>query len=123
VGYTGGHTKNATYKAVCAGGTGHAEAVQVTYDSDKVSLEHILQVFWKLHRPTYQENPGSQYRSAVFFYTPEQEAIARAELQKLENATSRKIYTEITPANDYWLAEEYHQNYQKKNRFGSCRLF
>lgn len=97
--------------------------MQVTYDSDKVSLEHILKVFWKLHRPTYLDSPGSQYRSAVFFYTPEQEAIARAELQKLEKATGRKIYTEITPANDYWLAEEYHQNYQKKNRFGSCRLF
>jgi peptide-methionine (S)-S-oxide reductase len=123
VGYTGGTFQNPTYRDVCGGRTGHAEAVQVSYEPDKVSLEQILHKFWELNAPTFPEPVRGQYRSAVFFYTKEQEAIARKELAKLEASRKRKIYTEITPASEFYKAEEYHQNYEKKHGFAGCRIF
>ena len=123
VGYTGGTFQNPTYGDVCSGRTGHAEAVQVSYDSDKVSLEQILHKFWEMNAPIYPQSKLGQYRSAIFFYTKEQETIARRELVKLEAHMKQKIYTEIVPASEFYRAEDYHQNYYKKCGLAPCRLF
>src|SRR5881296_1024435 len=120
VGYMGGTLTNPTYRDVCAGKTGHAEAVQVEYDPSKVSYEDLLKVFWENHDPTTlnRQGPdlGTQYRSAIFFHTPEQEAAARASKVRLEqNGRYRKaIATEITPASTFYKAEDYHQRYFEK---------
>jgi peptide-methionine (S)-S-oxide reductase len=123
VGYTGGTFKKPTYQDVCSGQTGHAEAVQVSYDPEKVPLEKILHKFWEMNMPTYAESNRGQYRSAIFFYTKDQEASARLELAKLEESSKRKIYTQILPASDFYRAEEYHQNYYRKHGVAACRLF
>jgi peptide-methionine (S)-S-oxide reductase len=123
VGYTGGTSRNPTYGDVCSGQTGHAEAVQVSYDPDKVPLDKILHKFWEMNTPTFQESTRGQYRSAIFFYSKEQEVMAREELAKLEASSKRKIYTQILPASDFYRAEEYHQNYYKKHGVAACRLF
>lgn len=126
VGYTGGTTENPTYKQVCTGNTGHAEAVQVTFDPDRVSYEQLLEVFWKCHNPTHVNRQGvdigSQYRSAIFFHTPEQKEAATASRQRLaeSGAFSRPIATEITPASTFYRAEEYHQRYLEKHGRASC---
>jgi len=121
VGYTGGHTANPTYKEVCTGTTGHAEAVRVTYDPRRVAYEALLEVFWNSHDPTTPDRQGpdvgSQYRSAIFYHGPEQEAAAR-ESKALLRASGRwgerPIVTEIDPAGPFWRAEEYHQRYLEK---------
>jgi len=120
VGYTGGHTKNPTYKEVCTDRTGHAEAVLVEYDPSQISYEDLLNVFWEIHDPTQlnRQGPdfGSQYRSAVFFHSPEQQAAALASKERLETRGSykRPVVTEITLASEFWRAEEYHQQYFQK---------
>jgi peptide-methionine (S)-S-oxide reductase len=120
VGYTGGHLENPTYQDVCSDRTGHAEAVQVEFDPSKVSYEQLLKVFWDMHDPTTpnRQGPdvGSQYRSAIFFHSPEQEATARASKKKLEESgrLKRPVVTEITPASEFYRAEEYHQCYFEK---------
>ena len=120
VGYAGGTTRNPTYENVCTGQTGHAEVVEVTFDPKRVGYERLLEVFWACHDPTELNRQGfdvgTQYRSAIFFHTPEQETAARASLEVLQ-ASGRgpdKIVTEITPAGDFWRAEEYHQRYVAK---------
>jgi peptide-methionine (S)-S-oxide reductase len=120
VGYMGGHFENPIYLDVCARITGHAEVVQVEYDPSIVSYDALLSLFWEIHDPTSlnRQGPdrGEQYRSVIFFHTPEQEIAARRSKQTLQ--LSRKydkdIVTQIQPATIYWLAEEYHQQYFEK---------
>ena len=120
VGYSGGHTVNPTYSDVCSGATGHAETVEVTYDSSRVTFEALLKVFWEIHDPTTlnRQGPdvGEQYRSAIFYLTTEQEAAARASREELQRSGQykRDVVTEITPASTFYRAEEYHQQYFEK---------
>jgi len=118
-GYTGGNVKNPTYKQVSQGQTGHAEAVQVKYDSSKVNYDKLLDVFWKNIDPTVKNRQfcdvGNQYRSGIFYHSEEQKQLALASREKVEKQLNKKIYTEITPVKDFYPAEEYHQDYYKKN--------
>ncbi len=122
VGYTGGKTKNPTYKDVCTDKTGHAEVVQVTYDPSIVSYEELLEVFWNIHNPTTLNRQGwdigTQYRSVVFYHSEEQKERALKLKEKLEKSGRYKkpIVTEITPASEFYKAEEYHQRYYEKNK-------
>jgi peptide methionine sulfoxide reductase msrA/msrB len=123
VGYIGGHTENPTYEEVCSGRTGHAEAVHVWYDPKVTSYDQLLDLFWKDHDPTTpnRQGPdvGTQYRSAIFTYTPEQQAAAEASQKKLaaSGRYPKPIVTEIVPAPKFYRAEEYHQRYvEKRNR-------
>ena len=122
VGYMGGSLRNPTYEDVCTGETGHAEVLQVEYDPSELSYDQLLDVFWNIHDPTQlnRQGPdvGGQYRSAIFFHIPEQEAAAKAFREELQNSGTftRKIVTEITPASEFWRAEEYHQRYLEKQR-------
>jgi len=128
VGYTGGTVPNPTYEDVCSHRTGHAEAVQVEYDPAKVSYDDLLRVFWANHDPTTanRQGPdvGSQYRSAIFYHTPEQEAAARASKDALEKsgAFKRPIVTQIVPTSEFYRAEDYHQQYLEKRGLSSCNL-
>jgi peptide-methionine (S)-S-oxide reductase len=128
VGYTGGDFKNPTYKDVCSNSTGHAEAVEVDYDPAKVSYETLLNVFWENHDPTQlnRQGPdwGTQYRSAIFFHSPEQEQEARASKQALQKSGSfnRPIVTQIVPAVTFYEAEDYHQQYLEKRGMASCHI-
>jgi peptide-methionine (S)-S-oxide reductase len=128
VGYTGGSLPNPTYQDVCTGRTGHAEAVQVEYDPARVSYPDLLRVFFENHDPTTlnRQGPdvGSQYRSAIFFHTPEQQAAAAAAKQQLERsgAHRRPIVTEIAPAAAFYRAEDYHQQYLEKRGQATCRI-
>jgi peptide-methionine (S)-S-oxide reductase len=126
VGYMGGTLVNPTYQDVCSDETGHAEVVQVEYDPTQVSYTQLLDVFWSNHNPTTRNRQGpdfgSQYRSAVFYHTPEQQAEATAAKQQLE-ASGRfrsPIVTEITAAGPFYRAEEYHQRYLEKNGRTFC---
>ena len=128
VGYSGGTLANPTYQDVCSGRTGHAEVVQVEYDPARVSYDRLLDVFWDNHDPTTlnRQGPdiGEQYRSAIFFHTPEQEAAAKASKARLEQSGRfrRPIVTEITPASAFWRAEEYHQRYLEKRGLAHCTI-
>ena len=123
VGYSDGATKNPTYEDVCTDTTGHAEAVEVDYDPQEVSYEELLKIFWNNHNPTTlnRQGPdvGKQYRSAVFFHTPEQKKVAMEMKEKLNPIAREKfqsdIVTEIKPASDFYRAEEYHQQYFSKS--------
>ncbi|WP_052882996.1 peptide-methionine (S)-S-oxide reductase MsrA [Kiritimatiella glycovorans] len=125
VGYTGGHTENPSYRDVCRGDTGHAEAVRVWYDSSRVRYRDLLDVFWRIHNPTTLNRQGadvgSQYRSAIFTHSPEQEREAQRSLQKEDRNTRRDIVTQIEPAGPFYRAEEYHQQYTEKHG-GGCHL-
>jgi peptide-methionine (S)-S-oxide reductase len=126
-GYTGGTQDNPSYQDVCSDATGHAEAVQVEFDPAQVSYDDLLSVFWRIHDPTTpnRQGPdvGSQYRSAIFFHTPDQEKEARASKAKQDASGRhrRPVVTEITPASRFWRAEEYHQRYNEKHG-RSCRI-
>ena len=126
VGYSGGETPNPTYKDVCTDETGHAEVVQVTFDPAKVSYEQLLDVFWKAHDPTQvnRQGPdsGTQYRTAIFTHSPEQEAVAKKSRAALEagGKLKRPVATEITPAGIFFRAEEYHQKYLEKRGLAVC---
>ena len=128
VGYEGGFTPNPTYEEVCSGRTGHAEAVRVVFDPAKVSYMDLLKVFWESHDPTQgmrQGNDrGSQYRSVIFYHSPEQRAQAEesrdAYAKRLAEAGYREITTEIVPASEFYFAEDYHQQYLRKNPYGYC---
>jgi len=121
VGYTGGHVKNPTYEQVSAGGTGHAESVQIVYDPGKISYEKLLDIFWHNIDPTVKDRQfcdiGSQYRSAIFYHNEEQKVLAQKSKEALEKTKPFKgpIVTEITAASEFYPAEEYHQHYYKKN--------
>ncbi len=120
VGYTGGHVEDPSYEEVCSGTTGHAEAVQIEYDPSRISYEQLLEIFWNIHDPTTpnRQGPdvGSQYRSAVYFHSPQQEAAALASKEKLEGSGhfSHPIVTEIVPASAFYPAEDYHQCYYER---------
>lgn len=128
VGYSGGKTENPTYKEVCTDRTGHAEVVQVTFDPAKVSYETLVEAFWHMHDPTQvnRQGPdfGTQYRTAIFFHTPEQKAIAEKSKAALNASRkfSKPIATEITAAGPFWKAEEYHQKYLEKRGAASCHF-
>jgi peptide-methionine (S)-S-oxide reductase len=128
VGYLGGTLVNPTYRDVCSGRTGHAEVVEVTYDPARVSYDALLAVFWANHDPTTlnRQGPdvGAQYRSAIFFHTPEQQAAALTSKAQLERTGRyrRPIVTEITPASTFYRAEEYHQQYLEKRGLASCHI-
>ncbi|HLK15855.1 MAG TPA: peptide-methionine (S)-S-oxide reductase MsrA [Fimbriimonadaceae bacterium] len=126
VGYLGGTLENPTYKDVCTDRTGHAEVVEIEFDPEKVGYGSLLDMFWSIHDPTQKNRQGpdfgSQYRSAVFFHTPEQEAIATASRAAAQARFSRPIVTEITPASTFYPAEEYHQQYLLKRGLPSCHL-
>ncbi len=119
VGYTGGHTENPTYEQVCSDRTGHAEAVLVTFDPAVVSYDHLLEVFWKMHDPTQMNRQGpdvgTQYRSAIFYRSPEQEAAARASLEREQRRSAKPIATQLAPAARFWPAEAYHQRYFERH--------
>lgn len=128
VGYSGGNQDNPTYEEVCSGRTGHTEVLRVEYDPDRVSYEELLQVFWDEHDPTQlnRQGPdvGTQYRSAIYTTSPEQEATARASKEALDSGGSlpRPVVTEIAPAGQFWPAEEYHQRYIEKRMRQTFRL-
>ena len=126
VGYTGGLKENATYKEVCSGTTGHAEAVDIIFDPGMVSYDQLLDIFWSNHNPTTvnRQGPdvGSQYRSAVFHHDQRQKAAAEASRDRLvaSGKWSKPVVTEIVPAGAFWVAEDYHQQYLEKRGQSSC---
>jgi len=126
VGYTGGMLKNPTYEDVCTDKTGHAEAVEITYDPQKITYEQLLKVFWDIHDPTTKNRQGpdvgTQYRSAIFYHTAEQKSVAEQSKNDLEQSGKykKKIVTEITQATTFYPAEEYHQQYLEKHGIAAC---
>ena len=128
VGYTGGQLPSPTYKDVCTDRTGHAEAVEVEYDPSRLSYEKLLDVFWENHDPTQlnRQGPdwGTQYRSAIFFTSPEQEAAATASKERLEKSGryNQPIVSQIVPASTFYEAEDYHQQYLEKRGLASCHI-
>jgi peptide-methionine (S)-S-oxide reductase len=128
VGYSGGTFVNPTYQDVCSGSTGHAEVVQVEYDPEKISYSKLLEVFWASHNPTTlnRQGPdiGTQYHSAIFYYTPRQQTEAEASKASLgaSGAYKAPVITEILPAGPFYRAEEYHQRYLEKRGQSSCHL-
>jgi peptide-methionine (S)-S-oxide reductase len=128
VGYEGGTLVNPTYQDVCTDRTGHAEVVQVEFDPSEISFDQLLDVFWANHNPTTlnRQGPdsGTQYRSAIFYHTPEQQAIALAskERQQQSGRYSRPVVTEIVPASTFYRAEEYHQRYLEKRGESRCHI-
>lgn len=127
-GYMGGTLKDPTYRDVCSGATGHAEVVQVEFDPRRCSYDQLLDVFWKIHDPTTpnRQGPdvGTQYRSAVFFHTPEQQKAAVASRDRLAASGRHRnpVVTEITPAATFYQAEEYHQRYLEKHGLPHCGI-
>src|ERR1700681_2714295 len=128
VGYAGGDLKHPTYHDVCTGTTGHAEVVQVEYDPAVTAYDDLLNVFWENHDPTTlnRQGPdvGTQYRSAIFFESPEQEAAAMASKERLEKSGrfKRPIVTRIEPASEFWRAEDYHQQYLERRGLSTCHI-
>jgi peptide-methionine (S)-S-oxide reductase len=129
VGYEGGKLERPSYKDVCTDSTGHAEVVEVDFDPAKVSFEQLLDAFFSLHDPTTLDRQGpdwgTQYRSAIFFHSPEQEAEALAKIDQLNSAgrfEPRRIVTKVEPAQTFWRAEEYHQKYLEKRGQASCHI-
>jgi len=126
VGYTAGSTDSPTYKSVCTGVTGHAEAIEITFNPDIISYDGLLTLFWNNHNPTTlnRQGPdvGTQYRSAIYYHDDEQKNIAQLSKQHFsdKNQYLNPIVTEITPAKFFYPAEEYHQCYLEKNNLGNC---
>jgi len=129
VGYTGGHAEQPTYELVCSGQSGHAEAVEVVYDPERVEYERLLEAFWRSHDPTQlnRQGPdvGEQYRSAIFFHDEAQREAAEASKRQLEESgkLAAPVATVIAPADEFWRAEEYHQRYFAKQRGGGLPGF
>ena len=128
VGYEGGALDKPTYHDVCTDRTGHAEAVEIDYDPAQITYEQLLEEFFALHDPTQlnRQGPdhGTQYRSAIFYHSPEQEAAAKAFIARLtaEKKFSKPIVTQVVPAETFWRAEEYHQKYLEKRGAVSCHI-
>ena len=129
VGYTGGRTADPTYREVCTDTTGHAEAIEITFDPAKVSYETLVSLFFKMHNPTQvnRQGPdvGTQYRSAVFYHSPEQKTVAETIKAALNRSGKYKnpVATQILPAEPFYRAEEYHQRYFEKNGGPACPIF
>jgi len=125
-GYTGGNTEHPTYKQVCYENTGHAEAVRVAFDPSVVTYEQLLDAFFSMHDPTTlnRQGPdiGDQYRSAIFFLSQKQAEAAKAAIVNWQPKFASAIVTEVTPASEFWPAEEYHQRYFEKNGISGCGL-
>ena len=128
VGYAGGKTENPTYEDVCSHETGHAEVVEIEFDPAKISYRELLQVFWSNHNPTTlnRQGPdvGDQYRSVIFYHSPEQRAAAEASKEELEKSGRfrQPIVTQIEPAPEFYRAEEYHQRYLEKRGLSHCAI-
>ena len=128
MGYAGGPRPNQTYQEVCTGKTGHAESVEITFDPKKVSYDQLLEMFWEIHDPTTpnRQGPdiGHQYRSAIFFHTPEQERSARASRDRHDRSGQfdGPIVTEMLPAGPFFKAEEFHQQYLAKRGMVECHV-
>jgi peptide-methionine (S)-S-oxide reductase len=129
VGYEGGNLERPTYKDVCTDTTGHAEVVEVAFDTEQVSYEQLLDAFFALHDPTTMNRQGpdwgTQYRSAIFFHSAEQEQQARAKIEQLTaegRFLPKRIVTRVEPAQTFWRAEDYHQRYLEKRGLGSCHI-
>jgi peptide-methionine (S)-S-oxide reductase len=128
VGFAGGKTENPTYREVCSHTTGHAEVVRVEFDPTRVSYNDLLQVFWGNHDPTqlHRQGPdiGDQYRSVIYYYSPEQEKAAEDSKEKLQASGKyrRPVVTQILPAPTFYLAEEYHQQYLEKRGLSTCHI-
>jgi len=126
VGYAGGKTKNLTYEQVCTGKTGHVEAVQIIYNPKIMTYEQLLETLWMIHNPTQKNRQGpdigTQYRSAIFYHNQEQKQIAEQSKKQKEKDLGVKIQTEITPAKEFYPADEYHQKYLKKQDRTSCKI-
>jgi peptide-methionine (S)-S-oxide reductase len=128
VGYSGGHTPNPTYEQVCTGKTGHAESIEVTFDPARVSYEQLVDIFFSSHNPTTRNRQGfdigTQYRSAIFFHTPEQEAAAQAARERVQERLHwpKTVVTEVAPAAEFYPAEDYHQRYLEKRGRSSCTV-
>ena len=128
VGFMGGHTQNPSYRDVCSHTTGHAEVTEVTFDPAKVSYDKLLDVFWSIHDPTTMNRQGpdvgDQYRSVIFYHSPEQEQVAKASKERMEKSGrfGRPIVTQIVPAEQFWRAEEYHQRYFEKTGQRACGI-
>lgn len=128
VGYTGGHVEKPTYEQVCSHNTGHAEATEIEFDPDKVTYETLVRQFFRMHDPTQinRQGPdiGDNYRSAIFYLSPEQHNTAERVKHELDRSHTFKkpIATEITKADTFWLAEEYHQHYTQKTGAGGCHI-
>jgi peptide-methionine (S)-S-oxide reductase len=125
-GYMGGSLENPSYEQVCTDRTGHAEVVQIEFDPDEVSYERLVERFFELHDPTQlnRQGPdvGRQYRSVIFFHTPEQMEVAEAVKERAQARFERPIVTELVPAATFWRAEEYHQQYLVKRGLATCRI-
>lgn len=123
-GYSGGHLKNPSYEQVCSGSTGHAEAVKVIFDPEKISYQQLLEHFWKIHDPTTfnRQGPdiGSQYRSAVFTTSSEQQKLAEESKQEAQRNFNDPIVTEVEPVKEFYRAEEYHQKYFQRRGISHC---
>jgi len=126
VGYMGGDVPNPTYEQVCTDRTGHAEVVQVEFDPDEISHETVLRAFWDAHDPTQRNrqgpDAGRQYRSAIFYHSPEQQEVALASKARVQSRYTVPVVTEIEPAKDFWRAEEYHQQYLVKRGRATCAI-
>ena len=126
VGYMGGKMKNPTYDDVCTDETGHAEAVEITYEPKKVSYDKLLDVFWQNHNPTQlnRQGPdvGTQYRSVIFYHSKEQKEKATKSLKEEQKKYKSRIATEIVPASTFYRAEEYHQQYLEKKGLSTCHI-
>ena len=126
VGFMGGTLKNPTYEDVCTGKTGHAEVVEVTFDPEKIYYEQLVNIFWEIHDPTTlnRQGPdiGTNYRSVIFYHTPEQKTMAERLKEVMEKSKKyrKRIVTEITKATEFYQAEEYHQHYLEKKGLSSC---
>lgn len=128
VGYTGGQVESPTYEDVCSGVTGHAEALEITFDNTKIGFADLLRIFWKSHNPTTKDRQGPdighQYRSAIFYHSDQQRQIAEQSKEELDKSGKYKnpVVTEIVPAQKFWSAEEYHQKYLMKRGLDSCHI-
>jgi peptide-methionine (S)-S-oxide reductase len=129
VGYEGGTLDRPTYRDVCTDQTGHAEVVELDFDPEKIGYETLLDAFFELHDPTTMNRQGpdwgTQYRSAIFFHSPEQETAARAKIEQLTadgRYKPKRIVTQVAPAETFWRAEEYHQRYLEKRGAASCHI-
>jgi peptide-methionine (S)-S-oxide reductase len=126
VGYIGGDTENPSYQQVCGGRTNHAEAVKVDFDPSQISYGELVEFFFRIHNPTQKNRQGpdvgTQYRSAIFTHSDEQEKIAREAIEKLQSE-GKVVVTEVVPASTFWRAEEYHQQYDAKHGRSGCHVF